>query len=440
MLSIELAIVFLLIVLNGLFAMAEAAMLASRRARLQHAADRGRRGAKAALEIVQAPGRFLATIQVGITVVGVFASAYGGATLGDRIATALEATPGFFGKYAHALSIAIVVAGISYVSLVVGELVPKRIALARPEAIAAGFARSLRLFLHVAAPLAWLLSASADLLLRLVPLKLDREGVTEEEINVMLREGTAAGRFHAAETAIVQMAFRLGDRPVSTVMTPRTQVESLDLADSAEEHRKLLAASPHSRFPVVEGGPEQVVGIVQVKDLLAQLMSEKPYDLRAALRPTMYVPNTVTALRALEIFKHSGQPMAIVVDEYGAFEGIVTLQDILQALVGDIPEAGAQSNAAIVKRADGSWLVDGMVSIDEIKDLTGIAYLPGEETGDFHTLGGFLMAQVNRIPAPADRAMVDGFRFEVMDMEGRRVHRVLIVPPKRLRLRSEAKA
>ena len=440
MLSLQLSVVLLLILLNGLFAMAEAAMLASRQARLQHAADSGRVGARAALELAREPGRFLSTVQIGMTVISVLASAVGSVTLGDRLATELERMPGFIGEYAHAISIAVVVAGISYVSLVVGELVPKRIAISRPEAIAAGFARFMRGFAAAAGPLEWFLSTSTNLVLRLVPVKPDREGVTEEEITVMLREGTAAGHFHAVETGIVQMAFRLGDRRVAAVMTPRTQVEWLDLTDPVEEQRRKMAGSPYSRFPVVEGSTAHVVGVAQVKDLLAQVLSDKPFDLRAAVRRPLYIPNTLTALRALEIFKKSGEPMALVVDEYGAFEGVVTLHDILQALVGDIAGPGGPSDAPVVKREDGSWLVDGMVPVDEVKDLTGLASLPGEETGDFHTLGGFLMAQMNRIPSVADHIMLEGFRFEVMDMDGRRVDRVLVVPPKRHRARAEAKS
>jgi len=439
MLSIQLGIVFLLIVLNGLFAMAETAMVRSRRARLQQAADGGSRGAKIALELSQEPVRFLSTVQIGMTVIGVLASAFGGATLGDYLAGELDRIPGLVGRYAHAISIGVVVACISYVSLVIGELVPKRIALARPEAIAAGAARFLRVFSRLMSPLNWLLSASSNLILRLVPVRSEREGVTAEEISVMLREGTAAGRFDAVESGIVQMAFRLDDRRISAVMTPRTPVEWLDLTDGPEEHRRHIAASPYSRFPVVEGRTEQVAGVVQVKDLLAQVLSEKPFDLRAVLRRPIYIPSTVTALKALETFKQSGEPMAIVVDEYGAFEGIVTLQDILQALVGDIPQPGIEEDAAVVKRDDGSWLVDGMVPIDQVKDLTGLRRLPDEDTGDFHTLGGFLMAQMNRIPAVADHVTIEGFRFEVMDMDGRRVDRVLIVPPKRARVLTGAK-
>ena len=439
MLSLQIAFVLLLILLNGIFAMAEAAMLASRRARLQHAANRGHAGARAALELSREPVRVLSTVQIGITVISVLASAYGSVTLGDRLATALEGVPGI-GDYAHAIAIAVVVLGISYVTLVLGELVPKRIAISGPEAIAAGFAPFMRAFAKAAGPLEWVLTASTNLVLRLLPVKPDREGVTEEEITVMLREGTAAGRFHAVETGIVQMAFRLGDRRVAAVMTPRTQVEWLDLTDPIEEQRRKVALSDYSRFPVVEGNTSHVMGVVQVRDLLGQVLRGEPFDLRPALRRPLYVPNTLTALRALEIFKKSGEPMALVVDEYGAFEGVVTLHDILQALVGDIAEPGEpSSDAPIVKREDGSWLVDGMVPVDEVKDLTGLSSLPGEETGDFHTLGGFLMAQMNRIPSVTDHITLQGFRFEVMSMDGRRVERVLVVPPKRHRARAEAK-
>src|SRR5581483_9914712 len=227
--------------------------------------------------------------------------------------------------------------------------------------------RFLRFFALVIGPLEWLLSGSTNLLLRLVPMKADRQAPTEEEITLMLREGTAAGHFHAAETAIVQMAFRLGDRRLSAIMTPRVQCEFLDLSDPPEENRRRVAQSAHSRFPVVQGGPEQVAGIVQVKDLLAQVLSDKPFDLRAALHAPLFIPNTVTALRALEIFKKSGAPMALVVDEYGAFEGVVTLHDILQSLVGDIADPGAPADAAVVRREDGSWLVDGMLPLDQVK-------------------------------------------------------------------------
>jgi putative hemolysin len=430
MVWLQFAFVFLLILLNGFFAMAEMAVISARKARLQHAAELGRAGARVALELKRDPGRFLSTVQIGITVIGVLASAFGGATLSEPLANLLEKLPGPFGLYAKPLSVAAVVIIISYFTLILGELVPKRIALNRPEVIAARLSGFLKMMARIAAPAEWLLSASSNLVLRLVPMKPGEPApITDEEITLMLREATAAGHFQAAETNIVQMALRLGDRRVSAVMTPRTQVELLDLNDSDEENRRKIRDSAYSRFPVVDGGPQNVVGVVEVKDLLAAALSGRPFDLRSAVRPPHFVPNTVTALRALEIFKESGEPMILVVDEYGDFEGIVTLHDIMQSLVGDIAGAGDQGAPTVERLEDGSWLCDGMMPIDEVKDLTGLAQLPGDESGDFHTLGGFLMARVNRIPSVGDHVVVGGYRFEVAIMDGRRVDRVRIVPP-----------
>ncbi|HWG78946.1 MAG TPA: hemolysin family protein [Stellaceae bacterium] len=431
MLWLQIAVVFLLILLNGFFAMAEMAVVSARKARLQHAAELGRDGARVALELKRDPGRFLSTVQIGITVISVIASAFGGATLADTLAQHLEAFPGWVTDYAKSISFAAVVILISYFTLILGELVPKRLALSRPEYFAARLSWVLQMVARVSRPAERLLSASSNLVLRLIPMRSgEPAAVTEEEITLMLREATAAGHFQAAETAMVQMVFRLGDRRVSAVMTPRIQVEWLDLSDSEDETRRKIRDSAYSRFPVVEGGPQHVVGIVQVKDLNTATLAGRAFDLRAALRPPLYVPNTVTALRALEIFKKSGAPMALVVDEYGDFEGVVTLHDILQSLVGDIADPADADSQAVVRRDDGSWLVDGMVTADEVKDLTALTRLPGEDSDDFQTLGGFMMARINRVPKVGDRIMVNGFRFEVVDMDGRRVDRVLIIPPK----------
>jgi putative hemolysin len=430
MLTLQVSIVLLLILMNAVFAMAEMSLVTARRARLQHAADSGRADARIALELKHDPGRFLSTVQIGITVIGILAGSYGGATLGETFAHYLETVPGFVGTYAHAISIGTVVISISYFSLIIGELVPKRIALSRPEAIASGLARFMRLLSRIIAPAEWLLNTSTDLVLHLLPVKLNEQvAVTEEEINLMLQEGAAAGHFHRGETAIAQMALRLGDRRLSAVMTPRPQVEWLNLADDDEEIKKKIVTSQRSRFPVMNDDPQAVAGIVQAKDLLVAQLAGKPFDLRAALRSPLYLPSTVTALRALEMLKKSGEPMALVVDEYGDFEGLVTLTDIMQTLVGDIATPGEETDPPIVSRDDGSWLIDGMVPLDEVKDVIGLSKLPGEESSDFHTLGGFMMAQVNRVPSVGDHFSVEGYRFEVVDMDKRRVDRVLIVPP-----------
>ena len=278
----------------------------------------------------------------------------------------------------------------------------------------------------LAAPIEWLLSASTDLILKLIPVRSEPAAVTDEEIGFMLREGVAAGHIPLAETAIVEMALRLGDRRISAVMTPRTQIEFLDLDDPIVEIRRHISESLFSRFPVVQGDTHQVAGVVQVKHLLDEVLNEAPFDLRKALRAPLFLPDTVTVLRALEVFKSTGEALALVVDEYGDLEGLVTLHDILQALVGELP-GGADADPRVVRREDGSWLFDGMVALDEVKQALRISHLPGEDA-DFHTLGGFLMARLNRVPMVADRVLAGGFRFEVVEMDGRRVDRVLVAP------------
>jgi putative hemolysin len=427
MLALQISIVVLLILVNGFFSLSEMALVSARRARLQPMADDGNAGADAAIEFKNDPSRLLATVQIGITIIAVLSGSYGQATLGERLQRFLAAQGGAAAPYAHLIAGALVVIGISYFSLILGELVPKRIALSNPERIAAGIARIMRGVAAIAAPLEWLLSTTSDLILRILPLRKEPPSVTDEEIAFMLREGAAAGHIPPGEAPIVEMALRLGDRRVSAVMTPRVQIEFLDLDNPEDELRRRIRDSAYSRFPVVEGGTHQLAGIVQVKDLLAAALAGQPFNLRAVLRSPLFLPNTVTVLRALEVFKTSGEPLALVVDEYGDLEGLVTLTDILEALVGDIPGADEAADPRIVRREDGTLLVDGMLGLDELKQLLGVTQLPGEDP-DFHTLGGYLMARLNRVPMAADRVAADRWRFEVVEMDGRRVDRVLIEP------------
>jgi putative hemolysin len=426
MLTLQIAIILLLILLNGFFAMAEIALVSARPARLQPRVEQGSRGAQAALALKNEPSRFLATVQIGITVIAVLSGTFGEATLGDALRGFLIAQGGFLASYAPVISMAVIVIGISYLSIVFGELVPKRIALSHPEAIAVAVSRFMHGMARIGAPLERLLSLSTELILRLLPFRGKPPSVTDEEIGFMLREGVASGHIPQAETAIVEMALRLGDRRVSSVMTPRTRIEFLDLDDPPDELRRQIRDSSYSRFPVVRGGGENLVGIVQDKDLHAASLAGEPFDLKAALRQPLFLPNTVSVLRALEMFKSSGEPMALVVDEYGDLEGLVTLTDILEALVGDIPEIG-ETDQRIVRREDGSWLIDGMVGLDEVKQLLGVPMLPGEDP-EFHTLGGYMMARLHRVPMVADRVSAGEYLFEVVDMDGRRVDRVLIMP------------
>jgi len=429
MLILHLSIVLLLILVNGVFAMAEIALVSARKARLVALAEAGDSGAEAALELKADPSRLLSTVQIGVTLIAVLSGTFGEATLGDRLERELAAHSGLIAQYAHVVSMAVVVIGISYFSLILGELVPKRIALLHPERIGAALARLMRAIARAGAPIEWFLSASTDFVLRLLPVRsTGAVPVTDEEISFMLREGAATGHIPEDETAIVERALRLGDRRASAVITPRTQIEWLDLDDSEEENRRKIRESAYSRFPVVQGGSQQVIGIVQAKDLLAACLARQPLDLRAATRPPLYLPNTVTVLRVLEVFKTSGEPMALIVDEYGDLEGLVTPSDILETLVGDIP-GSPDADQRIVRRDDGSWLIDGLVGLDELKQVLGISRLPGEDP-DFHTLGGYLMARLNRVPLEADRITTGDWRFEVVKMDGRRVDRVLVTPVK----------
>ena len=427
MLIVPIIVVLLLILVNGLFAMAEIALVSARTARLKALAETGSLGAQAALELRADPSRLLSTVQIGITVIAVLSGTFGQATLGDRLQSVLAENSGWVGRYAHALSMVVVVIAISYLSLIIGELAPKRIALFHPERIAAALAQLMRAIARGGAPIEWFLSASTDLVLHLVPLRSEGAApVTDQEISFLLREATATGHIPQAETEIVEMALRLGDRRANTVMTPRTRIEWLDLDDPEEENRRKIRSSPYSRFPVVQGGSQQVIGIVEAKDLLGRCLAGLALDLRAATRLPLYLPNTVSVLRVLDMFKSSGEPMALIVDEYGDLEGLVTPSDILEALVGDIP-GSSDADQRVVRREDGTWLIDGMVGLDELKQTLGLSHLTGEDA-DFHTLGGYLMARLNRVPMIADRVTADGFQFEVVDMDGRRVDRVLISP------------
>ncbi len=428
---VKLPILLILILLNGLFAMAEMALVAARRTKLQAAAANGDHGAKAALALLEDTGKFLSTVSIGIIVISIIVSTVGGDSFVEPVEEELDTVP-WLVPWAHGLSVAIVVVVNAVFALIFAELVPKRIALGAPEAIAMRSAMLMTVFSRLVLPLEWLLSAATDLVLKILPIKAAAKApVTDEEITLMMREGAAAGEFEHAESAIVQMALRLGDRRVDAIMTPRTQIESLDLEDDWAVNREKIRASRFSRFPVVEGGVEQVIGILQLKDLAVAVLGDKGVpDIRAMIQPPLYVPNTVPALKLLETLKQSGVTMALVIDEYGDLDGLVTLHDILQALVGDIAGSPDEDHdPPIVRREDGSWLVAGLTPIDEVKDAIGLSYLPDDDSGDFHTLGGFMMAAMKRVPNVADHILVGDWRFEVVDMDGHRVDKVLVVPP-----------
>jgi putative hemolysin len=426
----DLLVVACLILLNGFFAMSELAIVSSRRARLEQMAESGVRGARTALALIDEPTRFLSTVQVGITLVGVFAGAYSGATFARPLG---EAMAGALGRYAYPAAVAIVVAGITYLSLVVGELVPKRIALNDPERLAARVSRIMKALSVAGAPVVWLLRISTEAVIKLLRVPEKPEStVTEEEVKSLIAEGTRAGVFHAAERDMIDGVLRLADRSVRSVMTPRIEVVWVDLDDPVETIRSEIADSGHSRFPAGRKGLDEFDGIVHTKDLLDQLSRTGGFDIAAAIRQPLVVHEGTPVLKLLEMFRENPVHMAIVVDEYGVVEGIVTPTDILVAIAGELPEDAAdlEENAA-VRREDGSWLMDGMIGIDEAERLLGRKGMRGEE--DFETLAGFVLARLGQIPQTGDHFAFDGLRFEIVDMDGRRIDRILVSPePSRL--------
>jgi putative hemolysin len=424
----KILIILALILANGLLAMAEMAVVSARKARLQQRANDGDRRAARALELAEAPNRFLSTIQIGITLIGILTGAVGGAQVTDDLASRLGQVP-WLKPYSAGLSWALVVLGTTYLSLVLGELVPKRLALNSPERIAALMAGPMRALSVIAAPFVRLLSFSTDVTLRILGVQPPNEPpVTEEEIKVLLEQGTEAGVFEEAEQDMVESVLLLNDRRAMGVMTPRPDIFWLDLDDPPEELRRKIAASPYTRFPVCQGGLDNVLGEVEAKDLLTQLLAGEPFELKPFIRPPLYVPETMPVLKVLEAFKKSGTQMALVIDEYGSVQGLVTLKDILEAIVGDIPTAEELAEPQIVQREDGSWLLDGMLPIEEFKELFGLEELPGEDQGLYQTVAGFVMMQIGGIPSVADHFTWGRLRLEVVDMDGPRIDKVLVTP------------
>ena len=426
--TLEILLLVLLIVANGIFSMSEMAIISSRKVRLQNMANQGNKKARVALDLAESPNRFLSTVQVGITLIGILAGAFGGATISEKLAENLDQFP-LLAPYSRGLSFGIVVMAITYLSLIVGELVPKRLALNNPEVIAASVAMPMRAIAAFASPVVHLLSASTDLVLRILGIGPSTEPqVTEEEIKVLIEQGTEAGMFEEAEQDMVERVFRLGDRPVSALMTPRPDIVWLDLEDSPEENRKKMMDSANSRFPVCQGGLDNVLGIMPVTDLLARSLSGEALDLTVSLRQPVFVPESTRGLKVLELFKQTGIHMALVVDEYGVIQGLVTLNDILVEIVGDVPSADELDDPQAVQREDGSWLLDGMLPVDEFFKIFAVNDFQGEHRGSYQTLGGFVITHLGRIPNAADHFEWDGMRFEVMDMDGNRVAKVLVVP------------
>lgn len=422
----QFAIVFVLIIVNGLFAMAEIAIVSARKARLQQAVMTGSGSARAALDLATSPNNFLSAVQIGITLIGILNGAIGEAALAAPVQELIDNVPAL-APYSQTLALIVTVVVITYLSLVVGELVPKRLGLLNPERVAMLVAIPMRTLTRLTSPVVRILSASTDFVVRLLGInESETPAVTEEEIKLMFAEGTRAGIFEAAEENILKRTLRLGDRPVAAIMTPRTEITWIDLEDPPVVRRQLMADQPFGRYPVGRGSIEQLVGVVQMKDLMTQYLAGQEIDLEAVLQPLVYVPENIPALKLLEVFESSRTHLALVVDEYGGLQGLVTLDDVLQGIVGDMPLAGEEEAPGAVQRDDGSWLIDGLLPIDEFREIFGLESLPGEEEGDFQTVAGFVLSQLGHIPAVGESTTWSELVLEVMDMDGRRIDKILV--------------
>jgi putative hemolysin len=428
----EIATILLLILLNGVLSMSEAAMVASRKARLQQLANEGDHGARTVLHLLDDPNTFLSTVQIGITLVGVLAGAVAGATLSDSLAANLARIP-LLTPYSATIAIAIVVVTITALTIWLGELVPKRLALQSPEKIARAVAGPMLFLSRAFSPLVKLMGMATNLVLRVMGVKPSIEPpITEEELQVLIDQGTQAGVFEESEQDMVQGIFSLGEQRVYSLMTPRTEIVWLDIEDTIEEIRTKIGENEISRFPVRQDTLDVILGIAKARDMLVASLGGEQLNLKHILKPAFYIPETMSAARALEIFKEKGTEMLLVIDEFGGLQGLLTVHDIIEEIVGQIELEEPQAT----QRQDGSWLLDGMLEVDEFKEIFNLPILPHED--EYETLSGFVMLSLGRVPQAADNFEWHGLRFEVIDMDGRRVDKVLVttLPQKPLAVES----
>jgi putative hemolysin len=425
---IESVLVIVLALCNGFFALSEMALMTARRSRIKQLARDSRR-AQAALELMQQPEGFLATVQVFITLLQISAGAALGADIGDRIGISLDAFDLLWlDRYSMAIGVSLSVAGITFLNMLLGELAPKRIALVDPEKFAIAVALPMRIMTWLAAPFAFVLIALTRALLRLLRMeRVSRGHVSEEEIRLLVAEGADQGVIDSDERNMVNRVLRLGDRSVDSVMTPRTRIAWLDAAAPLADNIEVMRGTPYSRYPVFRGDQQEILGVLEVKRVIGRLAGESPRDLFATLAEPLYVPGGARALDLLEEFRDAEAPLALVVDEYGDIEGLVTLNDLLAAVVGKTATPLIEtSEQPIVQREDGSWLVDGSVGTDDLRELLALTELPNEDDHDFRTAAGMVMAHFGRIPQPGEHFSWNGYRFEVVDLDGARIDKLLI--------------
>lgn len=428
MAGFQFLLLLFLLVLNGVLSMSELAVVSARTSRLQQRAANNVRGAQAALDLAGNPSRFLSTVQIGITLIGIVTGAFGGATLSGPLSSILDRIPGL-SSYSDQISVLVVVVFITYLSLVIGELVPKRLALQQAEGVACLVAPAMTTLSRFASPVVSLLAVSGDFAIRLLGIKASNEpAVTEEEVALLLQQGAEAGVFHESERKMVAGVFDIGDRSANELMTPRHAIDFLDLRQPDEVNRQVMAERPHSFYPVCEGSTDNVVGVVATRELWRRQVNGEPTDLRAAMEPALFVPEIASVLPIIDQMRHQRSSIAIVIDEYGGVEGLLTLNDVLSDVVGEIDDPHRTNIKGGVRRDDGSWLLDGVFPVHELRELFDIDEVPGENEGRFETLGGLVMDQLGSIPSPADTFTWSTFRFEVLDMDGIRIDKVLVSP------------
>jgi putative hemolysin len=425
--AFEIILIFVLILANGTFALAEIAIVSSKKTRLEQLAQKGIHGAKVALELANSPDKFLSTVQVGITLIGILAGAFGGATLSAPLSESLSRFD-FLAPYSESLSLGIVVSAITFLSLIVGELVPKRIALNHPEVIACAVAVPMLWLARVANPIVSVLSGSTSFVMKLLGIKANPETpVTEEDVRIMIALGTKSGEFEPVEQDLINRIFKLSDRRISELMTPKNEILWIDIHDSEKAICDLVLSKPHSAFPVCNDSLDKVIGVVRAKDILVAIKKSEPLDLQRLMKKPTFFLESLSAFRVFEKIRKIKPQLAIVIDEYGSTQGLITLNDILGSITGDID--GETLEPYAIQRDDGSWLIEGLMPIRDFKEQFNLAKLPNEDSG-YETLAGFVMHQLGTIPKEGQSFEWNNARFEVVDMDGRRIDKILYTPLK----------
>lgn len=424
--ALEIIFIFLILIANGVFAMSEIAVVSARKARLRKMADDGDKGAAVALELANSPTRFLSTVQVGITLVGIFAGAFGGARIASRLALILEPIP-LLGLYSNQIAFTLVVMVITIFSLIIGELIPKRIALNSPEMISAMIARPMRRLSIITSPVVNLISDLVEKLLDLMGIGKPQESqVSEDEVRVLIDEGLTTGVFHQGEKDMFEGILKLDQLTVGDLMTPQVQIVCLDINEPDENKWRKVAGSGHSHFPVYEGKEDNIIGLLSVKSLWANISLAHKVEVRNLLTPSPIVPETMTASKLIETFRKSQKHISLVTDEFGTIRGLVTLKDVLEAIVGTLPNREQSRHPKARRRDDGSWIMDAVLDIDEFKKILDLKALPGEVDSGYKTIGGFVLHQLGHVPKEGESFVWENFRFEIIDMDRHRLDKILV--------------